>query len=406
MPISKKSKDLRIPYALSVYNSKEEKRVSAVIREHRMNMGIETSEFECRVAEVCGKKFGVMVNSGSSANLLAIELLNLPKGSEVITPILTFSTTVAPLVQKGLVPAFVDVEEGTYNINIKQMERLLTKKTKALMIPLFLGNAPNLLQVKAFAKKHKLFFIEDSCDTLGATFQGVPSGKFSDITTTSFFGAHIITAGGNGGMIMINDPKWRDQAKVMRGWGRKSALFGETEDIQQRFKARLGKIPYDAKFVFDAIGYNLLPMEISAAFGNAQIDKLSSFRKRREYNFTHLHNFFKQYENFFILPIQNQDLKTQWISFPLTIRKTASFSRIEIMTYLEKHNIQTRPIATGNILLQPGFKSIMCKTVREGYPIANEITKRGFVIGVHHGLTQPHLNRMKEVITDFLKKNT
>ncbi len=238
-----KPKGLRIPYALAVYDSKEEKRVLGVLRELRTNMGIETREFENRVSKYFGKKYGIMVNSGSSANLLAIELLNLPKGSEVITPVLTFATTVAPLVQKGLVPVFADVEEGKYTINVSQIESLITKKTRALMIPLLLGNVPDLPKIKAIAKKHKLFFVEDSCDTLGATLRGVPSGTFSDISTTSFFGAHIITAGGNGGMLMVNSPALRDKAKVLRGWGRSSALFGETEDILKRFKGRLGKLP-------------------------------------------------------------------------------------------------------------------------------------------------------------------
>ncbi len=395
---------MRVPYALSVYDSKEENRVLSVMREHRTNMGVETREFESRVASYFGKKYGIMVNSGSSANLLAVELLDLPKGSEVITPILTFATTVAPLVQKGLVPVFADVEEGKYVINVSQIESLITKKTKALMIPLLLGNVPNLPKIKQIAKKHNLLFVEDSCDTLGATLRGTPTGKFSDISTTSFFGAHVITAGGNGGMVMVNSEKLRDRAKVLRAWGRSSALFGETEDIGKRFKGRLGTLPYDAKFIFDEVGYNLLPMEMSAAFGNAQLDKLDRFRKNRERNFSRLLKFFKKYERFFISPIQNPASKTQWITFPLTIRKNAPFSRIELVTFLEEHNIQTRPIFTGNILSQPGFKKIPHRSMKGGFPMADAVMERGFVIGCHHGLTSKHLNWMEKVIGDFLKR--
>ncbi len=401
-----KPQGMRVPYALSVYDSKEEKKVLAVMREHRTNMGAETREFENRIAKYFGKKYGIMVNSGSSANLLAIELLNLPVGSEVITPILTFSTTVAPLVQKGLVPVFADVEEGKYTINVSQIESLVTKKTRALMIPLLLGNAPDLEKIKKIAKKHNLFFVEDSCDTLGATFRGTPSGKFSDISTTSFFGAHIITAGGNGGMLMVNSPAWRDRAKVLRGWGRSSALFGETEDIGKRFRGRLGKLPYDAKFIFDEVGYNLLPVEMCSAFGNAQLDKLDRFRKIREHNFSRLLKFFEKYEQFFIPPIQNPDATTQWITFPLTIKKNAPFSRIELLTFLEKHNIQTRPIFTGNILSQPGFRKISHRSMKKGYPVANGVMERGFVIGCHHGLTRRHLDWMEKVIGDFLKRHS
>lgn len=372
------------------------------MREHRTNMGAETHEFERRVARAFGKRYGIMVNSGSSANLLAVEIAKVPKGSEVITPVLTFSTTVAPLVQNELIPAFADVDPETYNINIAHVERLLTRKTKALMIPLFLGNLPDLPALKAFAKAHKLVFIDDSCDTLGATFAGIPSGRFSGISTTSFFGAHIITAGGNGGMIMVSDPVLRDKAKVLRGWGRSTAL-SETEDFRARFRARLGNIPYDAKFLFGEIGYNLLPNEMCSAFGNVQMDRLPRFRKIREYNFRHLSEFFRQYEEFFVLPKQHPQARTQWISFPLTIRKSAPFSRLEFMVHLEERNIQTRPVAAGNILRQPGFRSIERRTLKEGYKVADAITERGVVIGVHHGLTERHLDKMKSVIRDFLK---
>lgn len=404
--LHKKPHGLRVPYALAVHDGKEEKKVLGVLREHRTNMGAETREFESRVARAFGKKYGIMVNSGSSANLLAIELLNLPRGSEVITPVLTFSTTVAPIVQKGLVPVFADVEEGKYTINVAQIEELITKKTRALMIPLLFGNVPDLKKIKALARRYKLFFVEDSCDTLGATFSGKPSGSFSDISTTSFFGAHIITAGGNGGMLMVQKPEWRDRAKVLRGWGRSSALFGETEDITQRFRGRLGRLPYDAKFIFDEVGYNLLPVEMCSAFGNVQMDKLEHFRKIREYNFSHLRTFFKKYEELFVLPVQDDRVRTQWMYFPLTVRKNAPFSRIQLALFLEEHNIQTRPIFTGTILRQPGFRAIVHRSVKTGFPVADGITERGLLIGSHHGLTRKHLEYMKEVFTDFIKKYT
>jgi len=395
---------LRIPYALSVYDDKEVQAVVAVIREHRTNMGLETKEFEKNVAKAFGKKFGVMVNSGSSANFLAIELLNLPPGSEVITPLLTFSTTVAPLVQHGLIPVFADIEPGRYTINIDHVEKLITKKTKALMIPLLLGNVPDIERLRQIAKKYKLFFIEDSCDTLGANFNGKPTGSYSDISTTSFFGSHIITAGGNGGMILVNNAKWADRAKVLRGWGRSSALFAESEDIEERFKTKLGTIPYDAKYFFQEIGYNFLPNEMCSAFGNIQLKKLPKFRKIRECNFEYLINFFKNYEEFFTLPKQDKRVSTQWLGFPLTIKKNVPFSRIELVTYLEAENIQTRPIFTGNILKHPGFKYIPHKIISGGCPATDEITEKGFVIGCHHGIEEKHLQRVKFVFNTFLSK--
>lgn len=393
---------MRIPYALAVYDDKELKRVVRVLNEHRTNLGRETAEFEKTVARLFGKKFGVMVNSGSSANLLAIELLNLPPGSEVITPILTFSTTVAPLLQHHLVPVFVDVLPGKYIIDVDKIEKLITKKTKALVIPLLLGNVPDMKKLSELAKEYHLYLIEDSCDTLGATFGGKPTGYYSDITTTSFFGSHIITAAGNGGMLLVNKSRFADRAKVLRGWGRSSSLFGESENISQRFKTKLGSIPYDAKFIFEEIGYNFLPSEMGAAFGNEQIKKLSRFKKRRKLNFDKLRNFFSQYEKYFVLPQQEQYVETQWLAFPLTIRKNAPFTRLEITTYLEKNNVQTRPIFTGNILYQPAFKKILHRPLKANYPVANEIMAQGFLIGCHHGLNDEHIERLKKLFKNYL----
>ena len=400
--MSIKGDNLRVPYALAVHGDEEKKRVLAVLDEHRTNIGKEIYTFEERVAKYFGKNTGIMLNSGSSANLLAFELLDLPEGSEVITPILTFSTTVSPILKKNLIPSFVDVEGGTYVINIEQIEKMITPKTKAMMIPLILGNVPDVRKLKKIAKKYKLFFVEDSCDTFGATFKGKPTGTFSDITTTSFFGSHVITTGGNGGIILVNNRKWANKAKVLRGWGRNSSLFGESEDISKRFKTKLGDIPYDAKFIFSDVGYNFLPNEMCAAFGNAQLDKLEKFKKTREYNFLHLLNFFSNYEKTFILPKQNKYVKTQWLAFPLTINKSVPFSRLELVLHLEKNNIQTRPIFTGNILKQPGFKKIQHK-VSGSYPITNEAMKRGFIIGCHHGMEQKHLKKIEDVFHKFLR---
>lgn len=395
---------LRIPYALAVHGNEEKEKVIKVLDEHRTNLGRETIEFEKNVAKAFGKKFGVMVNSGSSANFLAIELLNLLPGSEVITPLLTFSTTVAPLVQHGLTPVFADVLSGKYTIDVDQIEKLISPRTKVLMIPLLLGNIPDMERLSKIAKKYNLFFIEDSCDTFGATFKGKPTGEYSDITTTSFFGSHIITAGGNGGMVMVNNSILRNRAKVLRGWGRSSALFAESENIEERFKTKLGTIPYDAKYFFQELGYNFLPNEMGSAFGNAQLEKLPKFRKTRERNFNYLYNFFKKYENLFILPKQDKKVSTQWLAFPLTIKKTAPFSRLEIVKYLEGNNIQTRPIFTGNLLKHPGFKNIKYKMINGGCPVTDDVMRGGFVIGCHQGISEKHVEKIKQVFMTFLGK--
>ena len=206
-----KNSSLRISYASAVHDNLEKQRIIKVLDEHRTIIGKEIREFEKRVAKAFGYKHGVMVNSGSSANLIALELLNLPEGSEVITPLLTFSTTVAPLIQKKLVPVFIDVEEGKYNINVDLIENAITKKTKLLMIPLLIGNVSDLKRLKAIAKKHKLYLIIDSCDTFAATFDGKSTGAYGDIATTSFYGSHIITAGGGGGTRLRREELWQVQ---------------------------------------------------------------------------------------------------------------------------------------------------------------------------------------------------
>jgi CDP-6-deoxy-D-xylo-4-hexulose-3-dehydrase len=403
MPSAKKG--IRISYAQAVHDDKERERVLKVLDEHRTLMGRETKEFEERSAKFFGKKYGVLVNSGSSANTLAFEILDLPKGSEVITPLLTFATTVAPIVRAGLIPVFADVEPGTYNINVDQVEKLITKKTSALMIPLLLGNLPDIEKLSKLAKKNKLAFIEDSCDTFAATFNKKPSGTYSDISVTSFYGSHIITAGGGGGMVMVNKEKLRDRARVLRGWGRSSSLFSESEAVEDRFRAKIDGIQYDAKFIFDEIGYNFLHPEIGAAFGNAQLDKLPTFKKRREHAFSTLLKFFKQYENFFVLPKQDPRVKTQWLAFPLTLTKQAPFSRFELVKYLEENNIQTRPIFTGNILKQPAFRNIKHKIYKNGYIVTEEIMRGGVLIACHHGLTDEQIERLQEVFTSFLAKH-
>lgn len=395
---------IRIPYALSVYDDQEINAVVKVLKEHRTNTGKETADFEKKVAKLFGKKYGIMTNSGSSANLLAIELSELPLKSEVITPALTFSTTIAPLLQKGLVPVFTDVLPGKYVIDVDQVEGLITSRTKALMIPLLLGNVPEMVKLQSIAKKHNLILIEDSCDTVGATYKARPTGSYSDITITSFFGSHIITAGGNGGMILVNKDVWRDRSKVLRGWGRNSSVFKESESIEKRFQQKIGNIEYDAKFIFDEIGYNFLPNEMCAAFGNIQLKKLKKFRKIRERNFKLLREFFGRHEDFFILPDEDENVSTQWLAFPLTIRKSSPFSRIELVKYLEHANIQTRPIFTGNILKQPGFKNIQRVESKKGYPVTDEVMERGFVVGCHHGLTEEHIERLQEVFVSFFKK--
>lgn len=398
-----KKDKIRIPYALACYDDKEIAAVNNVLKSHKTMLGEHTKLFEKKVSSLFGKKYGVMVNSGSSANLLAFEIMNLPKGSEVITPILTFSTTVAPIIQKNLRPSFVDVNMGDYLADTGQIEDAITKKTKCLMIPSLIGNVPDMQLISEIAGKNNLYFVEDSCDTIGAKFNGRPTGTYSHISTTSFYGSHIITAAGGGGMICINDENWSRRCRILSSWGRTSAV-DETEDIKKRFGVEIDGFKYDSKFLFEEVGYNFLPLEISSAFGLEQLKKLPALVKVRQLNFTQLKGFFKKYDEFFILPKQSKKAETNWLAFPLTIKPSAPFSRTELVTHLEENNIQTRPIFTGNLLRQPGFKKINYGSFRKNFPNADYIMKNSFMVGCHQGLTMDHIDYMKGVFSDFLNK--
>lgn len=399
---SEKNK-IKVPYALAVYDAKEIAAVNRVLESHRTMIREHTKEFEEKVASLFGKKYGIMVNSGSSANLLAFEVLDLPKGSEVVTPVLTFSTTVSPIIQKNLVPTFVDVEMGSYMADLSQMKDAVTKKTKCLMIPSLIGNIPDLSFIRKVAEENNLLFIEDSCDTLGAKFNRKPTGVYSDISTTSFYGSHVITAAGGGGMICVNDSNWDKRSRMLRGWGRSSAV-DETEDTNKRFSARVEDVQYDSKFIFEEVGYNFLPLEISSAFGLEQLKKLPIFSRIRQQNFAELEKYFSQYEEFFILPKQLKETETNWLAFPLTIKSDAPFSRFDISAYLEENGIQTRPIFTGNLLRQPGFKKISYKSFRKDFPNADYIMRNSFIIGCNHGLAKEHIEYIKNNFSVFLNK--
>ena len=342
-----------------------------------------------------------MVNSGSSANLLAFEILDVPEDAEVITPILTFATTLSPIIKKGLTPVFVDVEPNTYIVNVDEIEQSITSKTCALMIPSLLGNIPDLVRLRKIADENDLIFIEDSADTLGATFNEIPTGKFSDISTTSFYGSHIITAAGEGGMICSSNNKWNEKCRILRGWGRTSAI-NESEKLEDRFSTKLDDIPYDSKFIFEEMGYNFLPSEISAAFGLVQLKKLKTFAEIRKRNFNELNSFFNSI-NFFETPKQLSEVSTSWLAFPLTITSNAPFTRLEIVKHLESCGIQTRPVFSGNILRQPGFKNIKYKDLGKEYKVANNIMRNSFLIGCNHGLDERHMNRIKMAFTSFLE---
>ena len=269
-----KEKFTRVPYGSTVHGQEEIDAVISVLKESTQ-MGAKVTSFENKIAQLFEKEYGLMTNSGSSALYLAIESLDLDDGAEVITPALTFATTVACLVKNNLIPSFVDVKEDTYCIDEMKIEKSITKKTRAILAPDLLGNICRWDLIKSIADKHNLLVLHDSADTLGATYKGKSPGVFTDLSITSFYGSHIINGAGNGGMLCSSDDSVIKKAKLLRSWGRSSSLFADSESIENRFQVYLDEIRYDAKFVFEEIGYQLEPSEISAAFGLIQLEKLA-----------------------------------------------------------------------------------------------------------------------------------
>lgn len=392
---------MRVNYGQTVHGEEEIEAVVRVLRSSTQ-MGKHVREMQDGVAALFDKRHGIMVNSGSSANFIAVALLDLPAGSEVITPALTFATTVAPIVQHGLVPAFIDAAEGTYNADASQIEAMIGPKTKAIMIPSLIGNLPDWPRIREIAQEHGLIVVEDSADTLGATIKGVSTGVNSDISTTSFYGSHVINGAGNGGMLCVNDDALARRALLLRSWGRTSSLFQEgSEAIENRFNVELDGISYDAKFLFEELGYNLEPSEVSAAFGLVQLGKLDRNITAREQNFAQHLKFFSSYEEWFILPRQLPDSRAGWLAFPLTIREDAPFNRREMQIWMEKREIQTRPVFTGNILRQPAMKKVESRTRPDGYPVADAVMRGGILLACHHGLDQLQIDHMHESFRAF-----
>jgi CDP-4-dehydro-6-deoxyglucose reductase, E1 len=396
----------RVFYAEAVYGQEEIDAVIDVLknRSHALMSGPAVREFEEKIAGLFGKTTGLMVNSGSSANLLAIASLGLPVGAEVITPALTFSTTVAPLLQCGLIPVFVDVELDTYVVDVDQVEAMIGPKTRALMIPNLIGNLPNWEALRAIADKHNLVVIEDSADTVGALYDGKPTGSLTDISCTSFYASHVMTAGGFGGMVCVSNPELIEKAQLLRGWGRSSSLVGESEKIEDRFNIEVDGIPYDNKFVFSAVGFNFLPSEIGAAFGLAQYQKLPRYIQTRIDNFARLKAFFAQHQDWFILPKEDPRVTSGWLAFPLIVRPEAPFIRRDLQIAFESNNVQTRTVFTGNILRQPGFAGIERRERDGGYPNADAVMRGGVLLGCHQGIGAQDVDRMCEVFSDFAKK--
>lgn len=404
--MSKSKEYEQISYAKTVYGNEEIEAVLKCLSESTQ-MGNYSRKFENEIAKLFDKKYCLYVNSGSSALFIGVEAFDFPKGSEVITPALTFSTSVGCLVKNDLIPVFVDIDKLSYTIDVSQIETQISEKTVAILAPNLMGNLCDWITIRKIADKYNLIVIEDSADTLGSTIGNKTSGFYSDMSITSFYGSHIINCAGNGGALAINDKKVMEKAKLLRSWGRSSSLFDDkSEAIENRFNLSLDGIDYDAKFVFEKVGYNLEGNEVGAAFGLAQLKKLKENIRIRQNNFFRQCNFFSNYSDYFLNPIELYGCKTAWLAFPILIRDTAPFTRKQFQIFLEERNIQTRVVFTGNILRQPMTKNINKRVIPTGYPNSDSIMERGVLLPLHHGLTEDMFSRLHETIDDFIIKHT
>ncbi|MBW2267290.1 MAG: aminotransferase class I/II-fold pyridoxal phosphate-dependent enzyme [Deltaproteobacteria bacterium] len=394
----------RIEYAGSVHDEEEIEAVVAVLRggATALRIGKNVKEMERLVAECFGKRRGVMVNSGSSALYLAVELLNLAPGDEIITSAVTFSTDIAPMVRSGLVPVLVDVTPDTYQIDVEQIESAIGPRTRALLVPNLIGNCPDWDVIRQIAKRHQLQVVEDSCDCLGATLRGTPTGTRADITVTSFALSHIITAAGSGGMLCLDDMALADRALLLRRWGRRSetAFFGSRKG-ERRFFSDLDGLEYDDLFIFDEVGWNFEPSELSAAFGCVQMRKLADNLARRQRNFALLSEVLGRRPEVFTLPRLTPGVETGWHMFPFLIRPESGVVRGAFQAHMEQAGVDTRMVWSGNVARQPAFADKPHRVAPGGLANADRVMECGLVLPCNHGIDDEGIRYVAEVIDGF-----
>lgn len=406
----------QIHYAGRVFDAQEMLNLTDAMLEFWLTSGRWTREFETRLAAFLGVKSAFFVNSGSSANLLAFMALTsdllgdraIRRGDEVITVAAGFPTTVAPILQFGAVPVFVDVALPTYNIDASQLEAALSPKTRAVMLAHTLGNPFNIREVKSFCDAHNLWFVEDNCDALGSLYDGRFTGTFGDIGTSSFYPPHHLTTG-EGGAVYTNSPLLRRILLSLRDWGRDCWCdSGRDNTCGCRFTGQFGELPlgYDHKYVYRHFGYNLKGTDLQASIGCAQIEKFPSFAASRRKNWLELRKSLSDLEEFLILPEPEPNSDPCWFGFALTVREDAPFTRTALVQYLESHKIQTRALFAGNLTKHPCFDAL--RASGEGYrtvgtlPVTDQIMNSTFWLGVYPGMTHEMLDWMTFQIRTFI----
>jgi CDP-4-dehydro-6-deoxyglucose reductase, E1 len=373
------------PNKLEAYGEEEIKAVEQCLRDGWLaGFGPRSIEFEEKIAKEFGKKYGIFVNSGSSACLLALAALNLPKGCKIITPALTFSTTLAPIIQLGFIPIFVDSNLTSYVPTVKAMLDAITTDTKAIMVPNLIGNKPDFVALKAGLEalnRTDIIVIEDSADTVTYTEE-------SDVSTTSFYASHVITAGGMGGMVMFNDKEHVKRALQYRDWGR---IGDNSENMDDRFAYEVDGIPYDYKFLYGVLGYNMKCSEMSAAFGLVQLDRFQTFKQKRRDN---VERYLENLKDVKELILPDDSIKPNWLAIPLQTER-----RLELLTFLEDNNIQTRVTFAGNVTRHPIYREYL-----QDFKNADKVMKDGFLLGAHHGMNLEDVDYVCNKIKQFFSK--
>lgn len=402
----------KINYAGRVFDEKEIISLVDSALEFWLTTGRFAEKFEKEFTEFLGLKFCSLTNSGSSANLLALSSLTSPKlgdkkvkpGDEVITTACGFPTTLNPIIQNNLVPVFIDIELGSYNIKADDIEKAISEKTKVIFIPHTLGNPANLSKITKIVEKYKLWFIEDNCDALGSRYNDKYTGTFGHISTFSFYPAHHITMG-EGGALCTNDPLLKNIINSFRDWGRDCWCEpGHDNTCGKRFTQRFGELPfgYDHKYVYSHVGYNLKLTDMQAAIGVEQLKKLPNFIEKRKKNFMFLYNNLKEYEDYFILPNWEKESDVSWFGFPILVKNEAPFSRDEIVDYLEKNKIATRMLFGGNLTKQPAYKDVNYR-IYGNLENTDLVMNNLFWIGVYPGLDIDKLEYIKKILNNFFE---
>jgi CDP-6-deoxy-D-xylo-4-hexulose-3-dehydrase len=373
------------PYKFESYGEEEIKAVEACLRDGWLGgFGPRSVEFEEKIAKRFGKKYGVFVNSGSSACLLALAALDLPKGCKIITPACTFSTTLAPIIQLGFKPVFVDVGLLTYVPTVEDIIAMIDDDVKAIMVPNLIGNKPDWKTLHSELKRigrEDIIVIEDSADTITYTEE-------TDVATTSFYASHVITAGGTGGMVMFNDKKHVDRALQYRDWGR---MGDNSEIMDDRFNHSVDGIPYDHKFLYSVLGYNFKCSEMSAAFGLVQLERFKKFEDIRRANFE---RYLENLKDVNEITLPDDSIKPNWLAIPLQTER-----RLELLTFLENNNIQTRVTFAGNVTRHPIYREYL-----QPFDNSDTIMKNGFLLGAHHGMNIDDVDYVCSKIKEFFNK--